>query len=94
MSAQQASVHVLVSGVVQGVGFRFFVLRVAQQYQIEGYVRNLPNGDVEIEAEGEVGLLRDFLKEVQRGPLGAYVSAVEVSWGEARRRFRGFDVRF
>ena len=94
MSAQRASVCVLVSGVVQGVGFRFFVLREARRYQLGGYVRNLPSGKVEIEAEGDIGRLQDFLKEVRRGPLGAHVSAVDVSWGEAGGLLDRFEIRF
>ena len=94
MSVQRASARILVSGMVQGVGFRFFVLREARRYRLGGYVRNLPSGKVEIEAEGDAGLLRDFLKEVRRGPLGAHVSAMDVSWGEASGQFDGFEIRF
>ena len=94
MSIEQANLYVLVSGVVQGVGFRFFVRRLAHQYGLSGYVRNLPNGKVEIEAEGARGLLQDFLKEVRRGPVFGTVSGVEISWRAFRGTFFGFEIRF
>ncbi|MCK5118259.1 MAG: acylphosphatase [Candidatus Latescibacteria bacterium] len=94
MSTEQANLFVLVSGVVQVVGFRFFVRRLAHQYGLSGTVRNLPNGKVEIEAEGARGLLQDFLKEVRRGPASGYVSGVEISWRAFRGAFSGFDIRF
>jgi len=94
MSTEQANLYILVSGVVQGVGFRFFVQRLAVQYGLSGYVRNLPNGKVEIEAEGERGLLQDFLSEVRRGPISGYVSGVEVSWRAFRGVFSRFNIRF
>ena len=48
-----ASAHLLVSGYVQGVGFRWWVMRKAQEYDLKGYVRNLYSGEVEVEVENE-----------------------------------------
>jgi acylphosphatase len=66
-----------VSGTVQGVGFRYFVERVARQLKLSGYVRNLGDGRVEVYAIGPVGLLGALRRELERGPNGAFVSRVD-----------------
>lgn len=72
-------VHVIVSGRVQGVGFRYFAVSLASKYQISGWVRNLYNGDVELEAEGTSDRLQFFLQEVQEGNRFVRVRNMEVS---------------
>ncbi len=67
------------SGHVQGVGFRCFVWRAAKGLGLTGWVRNLEDGRVELEAEGQTETLRLFLKEVRRGPRFARVARVDVT---------------
>jgi len=62
------AMHVIVHGVVQGVGFRYFVLRRAQPLGLTGWVRNLPDGTVEIRAEGPVSKLQQLLEALPYGP--------------------------
>jgi acylphosphatase len=69
--------HVLVTGLVQGVGFRYFALDEAQQTGVTGWVRNRSDGRVEIEAQGESVALNDFLDRIHMGPRHAYVEKVE-----------------
>jgi len=69
-----------IKGVVQGVGFRWFVRREAQMRNIAGYVMNLPDGTVEVDAQGEPQKIEDFLQELKRGPSMAIVSGVEIEW--------------
>jgi len=69
-------VHILVSGTVQGVSFRYYTKRLADDLEITGWVRNLFDGRVEIVAEGEK--LSDFIKEIERGPVGARVSNLQI----------------
>ena len=71
--------HAFVSGVVQGVNFRWFVERVGNRMKLAGWVRNLPDGRVELEVEGPVQKVDDFLDEVGRGPLGSRVDSVITS---------------
>jgi acylphosphatase len=71
-----AVVRVLVSGAVQGVGFRWFTRRAAQRHGLAGWVRNRDDGSVEIAASGPDEALERFLAEVRRGPSGAYVQSV------------------
>jgi acylphosphatase len=72
-----AAVRVRVRGRVQGVGFRWYVREAAQRAGLAGFVRNLPDGDVEIAASGDDAALEDFLKAVKRGPPGARVETFE-----------------
>ncbi len=85
--------HLIVDGVVQGVGFRFFTERTARRYGLSGWVRNLPDGRVEIEAEGEEGVLNAFLKDVNQGPSFSRVTHVGVEKIPAPGH-RSFEVRF
>ena len=94
MSPRQACVHLIVRGAVQGVGFRFFAERLALRYGVTGYVRNLLDDTVEIEAEGDHGLLNDFLKEVSIGPRAGYVSSVDAKWKPYTGSYQGFRIRF
>jgi acylphosphatase len=72
----QQSKRYLVSGMVQGVGFRYFAQRVAQRLGVTGYVRNLRDGRVEVLATGEEESLEALRTELQRGPRMAAVSEV------------------
>jgi len=66
-----------VSGRVQGVGFRWFVLQAARRLEIEGDVRNLPDGRVEIRSRASLGRLQGFESAVLEGPPGARVDRIE-----------------
>lgn len=67
----------IVSGEVQGVGFRFFTQRVAARHQVTGYVRNLPDGTVEAHAEGSPEGVEGFKHDISVGPGHARVEQVE-----------------
>jgi len=69
--------HLLIRGRVQGVGFRWFARETAQRLQIEGWVRNLPTGEVEAEAQGAPEQLARFVKELKEGHPYAQVDSVE-----------------
>lgn len=69
--------HYHVSGEVQGVGFRFFTQRVAARHQVVGYVRNLPDGRVEVHAEGTPEGVEGFKHDLAAGPQHARVEQLE-----------------
>ncbi len=92
MSGQLKGIHVVVSGVVQGVGFRWFVERVARNLGLVGYVRNLYDGSVEAYAEGGEDVLNAFHKELKIGPRSAHVSGVKVDWQEYTGNFKDFRI--
>ncbi|MFW6180961.1 MAG: acylphosphatase [Spirochaetota bacterium] len=78
------SVHLLVSGRVQGVGFRFFSVNHAHRLGLTGWVRNLPDGRVEILAEGDPRSLAAFVEDVREGPSSALVTDVQEEWQDIR----------
>ena len=76
----QASVHMRVQGLVQGVGFRWYVARHAQALGLRGYVANLYDGTVDIEATGDRSLLEQLIREVKVGPRSAHVTDLHLEW--------------
>jgi acylphosphatase len=92
--ADMASLSATVYGLVQGVGFRYFVRRMARELDITGYVRNTADGEaVEVVAEGHADKLSQLLKSLQSGPNSAKVSRVECQWLEHSNNFTDFDIR-
>jgi acylphosphatase len=89
----QSRVHIVVEGMVQGVGFRWFVAERAEELGLQGYVRNMYNGNVEIEAEGDRSLVEEFLKEVKVGPRSARVTNLQLEWKEPQHQFAHFEIR-
>ena len=83
----------LISGRVQGVGFRYFTEAAAAREGLHGWVRNLPDGRVEIDVEGEAEAVERFERHVRHGPAGARVSKVDVDESVPQRRESGFSVR-
>lgn len=88
------SIHALVEGVVQGVGYRYFVLKTAGSLGLGGWVRNLPDGRVETYAEGNQEDLKHLIAQLQKGPWSARVDRVEVEWGDFSGSHGQFTVRF
>ena len=92
--AATARLRVEVVGLVQGVGFRFFVRREATRQGLTGTVRNKPSGDcVEVVAEGQPAALRSLLDRLRDGPPGANVHHIEAEWEEATGEFDQFQIR-
>ena len=87
------SVHLVIQGRVQGVGFRYYVMRRAQALGLRGWVRNVWNGDVEIEAEGDRPALEQLAELVQSGPTSSHVDAVAATWSERPARYERFSTR-
>lgn len=84
----------LVSGAVQGVGFRYFVLRQAQALHVRGWVRNLPDGRVEVVAIGDQSALTTLEGALARGPRWARVTSVDKSEiSDEVELVRGFEIR-
>ena len=86
--------RICISGLVQGVGFRYFVQDVAADLSLRGWVRNLPNGKVEAELTGEKGLIEDAIKRLRVGPRASRVTAVEVQWLPTDPDHQSFDIQF
>jgi acylphosphatase len=84
--------HATISGLVQGVYFRGFTETRAEQLGLTGWVRNLPNGSVEVVAEGPRPALQELLAHLRQGPPGAKVTDVRAEWSAASGEFRFFEV--
>ncbi len=83
-----------VTGRVQGVGFRYFVARAARDLGLSGYVRNLPDGTVEVAAAGGRAAVDTLALLLEEGPPGAVVESVELDWSSPPEESGTFDVRF
>ena len=83
---------VVITGVVQGVGFRYSARAEAERLGIDGWVRNRPDGAVEAEVEGESGPVQRMLAWLERGPAGARVDDLVVTELDPRPEEHGFRV--
>lgn len=86
-------VQVIYSGRVQGVGFRFTAIHLAKEFNATGWVRNLPNGDVEVVAEADNKSLTQFLNSLE-DRMSGYIQAKDISWSESKNEFSAFDIRY
>ena len=86
------AVWVRLRGRVQGVGFRDFTYRHACRYGLTGYVRNVPDGSVEVWAEGPSNALEQLLQALERGPAAARVQSMEVRREAATGRYSEFRI--
>jgi len=90
----KSAVHMIVRGRVQGVGFRFFVRGQASVMGVAGWVKNLPDGSVEIHAEAEREVLEKFVEKVRRGPVFAHVDEIVEDWTEPENAYYNFNIEF
>lgn len=84
--------RVLISGLVQGVFFRREISYLARQLGVTGWTRNLPDGSVEVVAEGEKEAIDKLIQFCRVGPSGARVRNVSVEWENFKGEFRGFRI--
>jgi len=89
-----AFVRVVVQGRVQGVGYRWFARDVGKRLGLSGFVRNLPDGDVEVQAVGDRAVLERMVAQLQRGPGFAYVTNVVCEWADEGPVFSDFRIAF
>ncbi|MFI5144291.1 MAG: acylphosphatase [Ignavibacteria bacterium] len=90
---KNSSVKITVSGNVQGVGFRYFIARIAYELDLKGYVKNLFNGDVEIFAEGRKEFLEDLAKKAKLGPSHSRVDDIQIQWLDFQNKYNKFEIR-
>jgi acylphosphatase len=83
---------ILVTGMVQGVGYRFFTQRAAEELCLSGWVRNLSDGRVQAEVEGPRARVEELLARLRVGPRLSSVTDVAVTWKAASGTMRGFTV--
>ena len=94
MTPSPERLHAVIEGHVQGVSFRYYTQAEAQRLGLNGWVRNRPDGSVEVTAEGPRSALDQFLAFLQRGPSAAHVAQVHSEWAPARGEFDRFDIQW
>ena len=89
---ETTTLYARISGRVQGVGFRYFVLQHARRLGLTGRVRNLPNGDVEVHARGVRADLETLADLLHRGPHFSRVETVQLDWGVSMSETDSFEI--
>lgn len=91
--SMQICAHIVAEGLVQGVGFRYYVHRHATSLGLSGIAANLMNGSVEIEVEGDRSVIEEFIKLVKVGPRSAQVTNLVIEWKTYQHRYSRFEIR-
>ena len=86
--------HAIVKGRVQGVGYRYFVIHVAREIGLKGYVKNLMDGDVEVVAEGPEEDLEKLIKALWRGPAFSNVEDIDTKFYDDEYGYVDFQLSF
>ena len=86
--------EIIVNGLVQGVGFRYFVQREANKLGLKGFVKNLFTGEVLTVVEGEKAIVEEMINKLRVGPSHASVKSCKVDWQEPKNEFTDFEVSF
>jgi acylphosphatase len=87
-----ARIKIVVHGVVQGVGFRYYTYRIANKLTLHGYVTNKKDGTVEVVAEGEKSKLLRLVEELRIGPPGSSVQNFHLRWEDPKDDFKEFKI--
>jgi len=89
-----SSAKIIVKGVVQGVGYRYFAYNEARKLGLTGYVRNLIDGSVESVVEGKKESILEYIKALRRGPAFAHVTFVDVEWDSFEGKYSTFRITY
>ncbi|MDD5260096.1 MAG: acylphosphatase [bacterium] len=86
------AVHIIVKGTVQGVGFRYYTRQLASTLGLSGFVKNLANGDVEIEAEGSKEGLQSLIHDLRNNKMAEYVADLKIEWSAYQNKYKDFVI--
>jgi acylphosphatase len=84
--------HIVASGLVQGIGYRYFISSRAVRFGLLGYVKNIYSGEVEIEIEGDRSLIEEFIIEVKVGPRAAQIKNLKIEWLPCTQAYKSFEI--
>jgi acylphosphatase len=93
MSSDLIRAEIIAEGLVQGVGFRYFVLKNAQKLNLTGFVKNLFSGEVLTVAEGEKSLIEELFLKIKVGPMHADVRKCWIIWQQFKNEFSDFQIQ-
>jgi acylphosphatase len=94
MASDLARAEIIANGLVQGVGFRFYVIRIAEKLGLKGYTQNLYTGEVLTVVEGERAVIEDMYNKIKIGPSHASVKNCNIVWMKHKNEFTRFEVRY
>lgn len=94
MAKELATVHIMVKGTVQGVGFRYYTRQLASSLGLNGFVKNLSSGEVEIEAEGEKQNLQELIRDLQTKEMAEYIYDLKLEWSAYQNKYQDFTIAF
>lgn len=87
-----ASAEIIVTGMVQGVGYRYFCFRLAKNLNLVGWVKNNFDGSVSSAVEGDRSLIEEYIKQLRIGPPASSVKDVLVDWHKYQAKFKNFEI--
>ncbi len=93
-SKELSRAHVFFTGRVQGVGFRYTAEGLALGLKLKGWVRNLPDGRVELVSEGPKPKIEELLSQIQKSALGRHIKKTDLAWEAPKKEFSDFTVEF
>lgn len=93
MAPAEKRLKLIVSGRVQGVGYRYFTNQQAEVYGLSGWVRNCYNGSVEVEVQGKQALINKFIEQLRKGPLFGHVTGIDTTEIEMIKGDIAFSIR-
>lgn len=91
---EMARAHLFIDGRVQGVFFRTFTREIAHNLALNGWVKNLRDGRVEVVLEGEKKVIQQAIQKCYAGPPGAKVSNIDIQWEQHTGKENGFTIRY
>ena len=91
---EKVRAEILVNGLVQGVGFRYFVYRNAEKLGLNGFTQNLFSGEVLTIVEGPKYLIDELYELIKIGPRHASIKNASIKWSEAKNEFTNFEIKY
>ena len=88
----KSAARITVTGLVQGVGYRWFVYKRASELDLKGLVRNQDDGSVYVEVEGDKTLIEALIEKLKKGPTFSRVTDVRTTWEESKNQFSNFYI--
>lgn len=93
MSSSDARAEIIANGLVQGVGFRYYIMKNAEQLGLKGYAKNLYSGEVVAVAEGDKSKVEELFNRIKIGPSHSSVKNCKIFWQEFKNEFSTFEIR-
>jgi acylphosphatase len=94
MSDSEKRAEIIANGLVQGVGFRYYIIKNAESLELKGYTKNLFSGEILTVVEGSRAKIEELFKKIKIGPSHASVKNCKIEWGESKNEFTNFEIRY